>query len=570
MILVKNIRKASLRKKLVFLISFTMLVILFYCLMIFLVISYKNNKRDTEEYLRNSYYRKRDLLVDYLSRLDHTAYSIIFSNWVQRFMYFNQISSNAEFQEYQRSVTHFLTSLASTNDELSFVVISENAMVWSNNSLHYDTGYNIKNQPWYNELMEKQKYIENGKSELFAGIGDTWSMTMYYPIISYFNFSHLGFLALNITREKLEFLVRDISEGREEKVSIYDSRGNLIVSSNGSAGNKREPARRSGYSVFSAELMGGEWIIDIEIRHLNNPFAGLGSLNLVFLLLIPIIAFFIMTITAFSGYLTVPIVTCKNAMLEISKKNFGFTLENHYHDEIGELVGGFNDMSKDLALLIKENAEINALRREAEIDMLQQKVNPHFLFNTLEIISALILGGQNKDAVQVCEMLGSIYHYNMMNRKWVTLREECDYVKHYLLIIRHKMSDLAVFWDLDEEALHRDILKLSIQPLVENAVRHGLRSRDADACLSIMVQRIENKTEITVMDNGSGIQETDRADIEKTFESIRLGVPFDNPHVGIPNVYQRLYLEYGEAMEFVIESRHNYGTKIIIRLPAAS
>ncbi|MDR1655784.1 MAG: histidine kinase [Treponema sp.] len=577
-----KIIRANLRQKLIVLISFTMTVILLYCFMVFVITSYKNSRRDLDNYLQNSYFLKKEQLNSYLSRIDYTAYSVMFSNWVQRLMVIDRVASLAEFQEYQRNVIHFLTSLSSVNDDLSFVLLSGSAMVWSNNSLHYNLQYDITKQPWFNELKDRNKYIEYGKSELFAGLGDQWSMTFYYTVISYYNFSPLGYLAINITGANLNFLLANLKnpieqktgfhagygDSREEWIALHDREGNIILSNMPSAEIKeRGFPSGPGWLSLSETLMDGRWTFNVYIRSNVNPFSGLGSLNLIFLFLIPIIILFVMIITAFSRYLTIPIVKCKNAMLEIRNKNFGLILENHYQDEIGELISGFNDMSGDLALLLRENAEINALRREAEIDMLQQKVNPHFLYNTLEIINALILGGQSGGAVQVCELLGKIYHYNLMNRKWVSLGEECEYVKRYLNILKYKMNNLSVVWEIDEEALKTDFLKLILQPLVENAVRHGLRSRQADACLTIRIALRGEKTEVIVMDNGSGIEAGDLADIEKNLAAVRQGASLDSPHIGIPNVYQRLYLEYGQAMEFSIESRPNYGTKLVIVLP---
>jgi sensor histidine kinase YesM len=102
---------------------------------------------------------------------------------------------------------------------------------------------------------------------------------------------------------------------------------------------------------------------------------------------------------------------------------------------------------------------------------------------------------------------------------------------------------------------------------VENAVRHGLSARQADACLTMEILCQGEKTAIRIMDNGSGIDAENLAEIGKTLEAIRRGGVPDSPHIGIPNVYQRLYLEYGEAMEFNIESHLSLGTKVVILLP---
>jgi two-component system sensor histidine kinase YesM len=556
------IRQANLQKKLIVLISCTMLGLLLYCFIVFVTTGVKNTRKDLDTYLRNSYYLRKEQLDSYLVRLDYTAYSVIFSNWVQRLLVIDRVASLAEFQEHQRNATHFLSSLSSVNGDLSFVILSGNVMVWSNNSLHYNLQYDITKQPWFRELTDRKKYIEYGKSELFADLDDRWSMTLYYPVINYYNFSLLGYLAINVLGENLNFLLAD--GGREELITIQDPQGNAVLSN--IAGNNRELSEPLWLSL-GEPVMDGQWTIDIHVRNSGNPFSGLGSLNLIFLLLIPIVILFIMIIAAFSRYLTSPIVKCKKAMLEIKNRNFGLTLENPYHDEIGELISGFNDMSAELALLIRENAKINALRRKAEIDMLQQKVNPHFLYNTLEIVNALILSGQNASAVRVCELLGKMYHYNLMNRKWVSIKDECEYVKSYLNILKHRMRNLSTAWNTDENAMNTDMLKLILQPLVENAVRHGFSARQADACLAVEVLCRGEKTVIRIMDNGSGINEEDLAEIRETLEAIRCGAVPDSSHIGIPNVYQRLRLEYGDDMEFSIESRLNLGTKVVIMVP---
>jgi sensor histidine kinase YesM len=152
-----------------------------------------------------------------------------------------------------------------------------------------------------------------------------------------------------------------------------------------------------------------------------------------------------------------------------------------------------------------------------------------------------------------------------MNHKWVSLQDECDYVKQYINILRHRINNLSVVWETEAEAMETDFLKLILQPLVENAVLHGLRSKPDDACLTITVSSLGEKTKVLIMDNGRGIE--NMGAVEETLEAVRQGASPGGSHLGIPNVYRRLYLEYGSALEFSIESRPNYGTKIIIILP---
>lgn len=93
----------------------------------------------------------------------------------------------------------------------------------------------------------------------------------------------------------------------------------------------------------------------------------------------------------FSRYLTVPILQCRDSMIKIRNNQMGINMENHYHDEIGEMIDGFNEMSDSILDLIEKNKIISTLQKETEYQMLLQQINPHFLYNTLEIINGLIL-----------------------------------------------------------------------------------------------------------------------------------------------------------------------------------
>jgi two-component system sensor histidine kinase YesM len=285
-------------------------------------------------------------------------------------------------------------------------------------------------------------------------------------------------------------------------------------------------------------------------------------------LLIPVLGIFALVVIVSSRYLINPITKCQNAMMEIRNNNFGITLENHYCDEIGGLIEGFNEMSSALVILRQKNVEIERQRREAEMTALEQKISPHFLYNTLEIINGFILDGQCDEAVRDCELLGQIYHYNLMNKKWVPLGDECEYIKKYLNIVQYKIKNLSLIWKVEKKILNTNFLKLGLQPLVENAILHGLRSKQSGACLAISIRSLQiDMLEICIMDNGSGFHPDKLTEIEETLSAIRRGIPLDSPHVGIPNVYQRLYMEYGGAMKFAIESQPGYGTKIVIVLP---
>jgi two-component system sensor histidine kinase YesM len=532
-------------------------------------------QQDKKENLQNYVTQVGEQLDIYLSRIDFAAYTVIFSSWVQPLMG-GRSASETELLHHRTNVQSFLQNIASINNDISMALITGRETIFTNSLQRYNPQYNIRDQVWFPQLERNKKYLEYGRGELFNGQGPDWSLTIYYMITDIYNFNDIGYFAINIPVEKFSFL---LNENQYDWIEVIASDGSVILDAPSyPAKDKRLPENiknqlqnpeSHGWIFFESTLMNDHWNIKIY-RHFAGIFLPeIRNYYFFFILLIPIIGIFTVIVIAFSGYLINPILKCRNAMLEIQNNNFGITVENRYHDEIGGLIDGFNEMSSTLVMLRQKNAEIEKLRRETEIAALQQKVNPHFLYNTLEVINGFILDKQYDEAVRKCELLGQIYHYNLMNSKWVFFKDECEYIEKYLEIFRCRLNNFLLIREVEEKVLNTKFLKSTLQPLVENAVLHGLRSKQDDACLTVLAKSTpeSGKMEICVMDNGSGFRPGVLAELEEVFLLIRQGIAPDSPHIGIPNVYQRLYLEYGEAVRFIIESRPGYGTKITITLP---
>ena len=144
------------------------------------------------------------------------------------------------------------------------------------------------------------------------------------------------------------------------------------------------------------------------------------------------------------------------------------------------------------------------------------------------------------------------------------------YIRQYLLIMKYKIPDLTVYYDIEGKLQGNKILKSIMQPLVENSIKHGFYEKAGECCLTISITEEQDKIQLSVMDNGTGINQEKYRCLMNEFEAIR-----KNPnqrketsvHVGIWNVFHRLYLEYGEKMEFKITAKEGKGTKIQIYLP---
>jgi hypothetical protein len=505
--------------------------ILLFCFLFFGIAESVSSKRIAKEYVSSLLATKAQSLEDYLRSVDYTAFTIMFSNWVQQLLLSGDNTATVELEMRRQSASHALSSFSSVSDNLSFVLLSPSgvlsgtsgtegpSMLWSNNTLRYNTRYNIEEENWIHTLRTQRKHTECGASRLFYSVEPKWSITNYYLVTSIYNFAPIGYFAVNITEDNLRFLTTVDTADTAITISAGDTV--LLDTTPLLSSNTFKYLTIAETRQFLNDVL----TVTISTQYPRNPFSSFGRYNLFFLLLIPLLLFYITMISN----------------------------------------------------LLQKNAQIDKQRREAEFDMLQDKVHPHFLYNTLEIINAFILDGQYDEAIHSTEMLGKIFHYNLSSTKWVTAAEEINYSKQYLALIAYKTKDISINFDVTPDVTNTRMLKLVLQPLIENAIIHGLRTGSPDKQLVIGIhkkqqssKRAAQKIEITIRDTGCGFAPDVLYELYKDFALIQSGKDFiEKPSIGIRNVYKRLFLEYGKAgLEFAITNNIQSGSTITISYPA--
>ncbi|AFH59820.1 histidine kinase [Paenibacillus caseinilyticus] len=239
-------------------------------------------------------------------------------------------------------------------------------------------------------------------------------------------------------------------------------------------------------------------------------------------------------------------------------------------DELGILSDAFQAMLADLAVLIgkeKESLEKDRLLKELELQALQSQINPHFLFNTLNVLSKLaLLEGAERTSDLIVSM-SNLLRYNLgrLDRP-VTLRDELQHLQEYVTIQQARFRDRVRFeLEIDEDALQAGVPSLTLQPLVENAFQHGIADLEQGAVIRVTIARLPaDEVSITVADNGAGMSEEVRQSL------LRLeGVPEPKQSTGLGtrNVFKRLALYYGRDDLVTIESAPDQGTRITLHIP---
>lgn len=256
-----------------------------------------------------------------------------------------------------------------------------------------------------------------------------------------------------------------------------------------------------------------------------------------------------------------------NAVKQVRSGDLMPSIEVYGNDEVGVLAHNFRQMMKTIDVLIKDSINKEIMTKEAELKSLKTQIDSHFLYNTLENIRMMALVEENFLVSDCLASLGDMMRYNMKwNNEFVLLSEEIKHINNYIALMTLRYDfEIILNIDIDEEFLKRPILKFTIQPLVENAVKHGLteKLRDENGNITISVHTDEAYLYLNVIDEGKGMN----AKQVQALQSHIDGNTDKSFGVGLKNVNDRIKLFYGNQYGIVIEAEEHSYTKMILKLP---
>jgi len=263
-----------------------------------------------------------------------------------------------------------------------------------------------------------------------------------------------------------------------------------------------------------------------------------------------------------------PIKKLLSAINQVKKGNFSTKIKIYNRDEIGDIGNKFNEMVDNIDNLLKENYIVKLKEQEAQISSLQAQINPHFLYNTLDTINWKVMLAGQKDICKLISCLGEILRYGISKpNEIVTVEEDIYQIRNYLYIQQCRYGErFQARVNMHPDILKLKLHKLLIQPMVENAISHGLDDKEENGILEIDGFLEDNILVIRVFDNGCGIKPEDIGSIlEGTYNT---DLQRKDSHIGIYNVNKRMQLYYGKEHGIEIKSREGFYTEVFLRFPA--
>lgn len=305
-------------------------------------------------------------------------------------------------------------------------------------------------------------------------------------------------------------------------------------------------------------------------RHFTDELAGILRWGIIFFLTLAAVAFCFLFI--FSKRITQRLQNLAAEMEQTATLSFPPSACDNACDEIGVLSRTFQKMLRRIDVLIQE-AYVNKLsiqqlkvrEQEAELNALQGQINPHFLFNVLECISASLVKRQDDEALEIVERFAFLMRRATdLTRSQITLGEEVQMIQAYMSIqIFRFRNRLRLKMDISSELREMVIPKFSIYPLVENAVVHGMSNKEGPCTVCVRISQFDGVLTAIVEDDGAGM---DTQRLSQVLENLS-GEQSNGPSIGLNNVHQRIRLYYGESYGLKIESALGQGTRVTLRLP---
>ncbi|MDR1950107.1 MAG: histidine kinase [Spirochaetaceae bacterium] len=273
-----------------------------------------------------------------------------------------------------------------------------------------------------------------------------------------------------------------------------------------------------------------------------------------------------------SQWISKPIKELRRSMRDVEHGDFDVTAVIGSSNEIGELGMDFNIMIREIKNLLRRVTLEQEQKRKSELNALQMQINPHFLYNTLDSVIWMAEGGKQQEVIAMSSALARLFRLSISKGKEIIdVASEIEHVKNYLTIQKIRYKDrLDYRIDVAEDIKSFQIVKIILQPLVENAIYHGIKNNSAAGTVIISGCRTAKGMDLVVRDDGAGMDRETLAQVRSRLGSAEAleAPPRRGSGVGVRNVDERIKLYFGPDYGLEFESREDEGTTVFIHLPA--
>lgn len=482
-----------------------------------------------------------------------------------------------------RKLVEIISSVQNSKDVFGIRMYIDNGSVYSNEGFTFINENTVKYEEWYKNVLA-------GKGAVY------WRPTYAYKDFSKgnqnliscvrtinsdgFSGRSLGAISVDVSEESIYTIIKQVSSSWYGELFLIDSEGNIISSldrasvgtnisnqkvfaeiSNLDTGYKKINYEKKSSILYSRqlELTGWQLVAIIPLKEILLPSKQVLNYLLAIIIFVTLIA---VTVAFYiSNGITKRINQLIKNMKKIEKENWDVNISIDSNDEIGVLQKHFNYMVSHIKRLIREKYQGEIDKKNAELKALQAQINPHFLYNTLDMVNWLSYKYNAQDISSIIENLAKFFKISLSNgRDIISIRDELTHVRIYLDIQNKRFGEsIAAVFDVSKEIEELATVKLILQPIVENAILHGIQEKEDKTGVISITGRVENnKVILVVKDDGIGIEEASLKGLLHNNKS---------KGYGVKNVNERIRLYFGEDNGLFYESIPGKGTKVTLVFP---
>ena len=483
---------------------------------------------------------------------------------------------------YIRSV---LENVANSHREVAGIFIATKEDLYVSTGMSRISRDPFQNERWYREAAENPEEIQL----ISVVTGRNIVTNRSYSIDDVFSLAKavqdpetgevLGVILLDIRHDIIQSSINGVTIGEKGFVFVMDQEDNIVYTPVNGIVYRVNPKWVKAMEPMSVQIQGGSY----QIRSELSPYTGwrtvgvfsmdevMSSVNtIVYILFTCVIISLVLVVIVsfkFSRTLTNPIFKLKRLMKQAESGDLTVRFNFQHNDEIGELGQSFNHMIARIDQLIQMVYVEQENKRTAEMKSLQEQIKPHFLYNTLDTISWMARDYDAEDIVRLGDALTNMFRIGLSHGKdIITVKEEITHVSNYLYIQKIRYKDkLNYVIHVDESLYAIEVPKLILQPLVENAIYHGVKAKRGGGTITITgVPEGENLV-FTVQDNGAGMPQEKVEELNRRMSE--RSVLDEQKSFGLFYIRERIQLCYGTGYGVHVESALGEGTRVTITLP---
>ena len=484
--------------------------------------------------------------------------------------------------DYIRSV---LENVANSHREVAGIFIATKEDLYVSTGMSRISRDPFQNERWYREASENPEEIQL----ISVVTGRNIVTNRSYSIDDVFSLAKavqdpetgevLGVILLDIRHDIIQSSINGVTIGEKGFVFVMDQEDNIVYTPVNGIVYRVNPKWVKAMEPMSVQIQGGSY----QIRSELSPYTGwrtvgvfsmdevMSSVNtIVYILFTCVIISLVLVVIVsfkFSRTLTNPIFKLKRLMKQAESGDLTVRFNFQHNDEIGELGQSFNHMIARIDQLIQMVYVEQENKRTAEMKSLQEQIKPHFLYNTLDTISWMARDYDAEDIVRLVDALTNMFRIGLSHGKdIITVKEEITHVSNYLYIQKIRYKDkLNYVIHVDESLYAIEVPKLILQPLVENAIYHGVKAKRGGGTITITgVPEGENLV-FTVQDNGAGMPQEKVEELNRRMSE--RSVLDEQKSFGLFYIRERIQLCYGKGYGVHVESALGEGTRVTITLP---